>query len=502
MEENLRKKAFFGVIWSYIGKFSSQILSIIPAMILARLLGPEQYGLIAMSAIFTGIAYQLADGGFGNALVQKKDADNVDFSTVFFFNIGICSVIYIVIFFCAPFISAFFHEPLLTDIVRVSSLGIVFLAFGQIQTIIFKKEIDYKRQTIVNLTCQILSVIVAIILAYDGWGIWALVVQGLMQTLSSTILNWFISKWRPNACFSLFRLKKLFNYGSKTLASSMIDYGFNKLYDIIIGRVYTPVSLGLYNRAYSTADLFKSTFFSVFSGVTFPIFVKMQDDNERLCINIRKFMIIISMIIFSVMMSLIVLADPLFLFMYSDKWNGAIPLFKIACIVAMLTPVVSILESIILAKGHSGKFLLISIVRKVFVVLVVVIAWKYGIVWMMFGQVFVCICEILLYTHFTKKLVGYSITNLIRDILPYLIIGIITVIPIACIDYVLGNFILSPHDPIISSLIRLLCGAFVCLISFTLTNRVIKTDAYIELIQFIQDAVGEKRILNYLKISK
>lgn len=141
MEENLRKKAFFGVIWSYIGKFSSQILSIIPAMILARLLGPEQYGLIAMSAIFTGIAYQLADGGFGNALVQKKDADNVDFSTVFFFNIGICSVIYIVIFFCAPFISAFFHEPLLTDIVRVSSLGIVFLHLGRYKQSFLKKRL-------------------------------------------------------------------------------------------------------------------------------------------------------------------------------------------------------------------------------------------------------------------------------------------------------------------------------------------------------------------------
>lgn len=500
MEGSLRKKAFWGIIWSYIGRFGSQIVSIIPAMILARLLGPEQYGLIAMAGIFTNIAYQLADGGFGNALVQKKNADNLDYSTIFYFNLFICGFIYALIFFCAVPIALFFHEPLLIPIIRISSLGIIIGACGQIQTLIFKKELNYKSQVIRNLICQIISVIIAIVMAYDGWGVWALVAQGLASITGTVIINWIISSWRPIFKFSIVRLRGLFKFGSKTLASSLIDYGFNKAYDILIGRVYNPVSLGLYNRAYSTADIFKSTFFGVFSSVTFPVFVQMQDDNERLVNNIRKFIQIVSMVIFTAMGTVIILSTPIFQFMYSSKWDAAINLFCVACIIAMVTPIVSILESIILAKGHSGKFLLISIIRKIFVIIVIASVWKEGVMWLMIGQAMVSVCECCIYTVVTKKIVDYTFSKLLSDVIPSIIIAAV-VSGIVMLENSLLTNICGPgsESNLAMYLSQIFIGVSTALLSFFIICKTFKVKAYHELIQFIEDSIGPKRILNLLK---
>lgn len=500
MEENLRAKTFFSIIWSYIGKFGSQAIAIIPAMILARLLGPSQYGLIAMAGVFTGIAYQLADAGFGNALIQKKDADNIDYSTVFFFNIGICGFIYLIIFFCATPISEFFHEPRLVAIVRVSSLGIIIIAFGQIQTLIFKKNLNYKSQVLRNLSCQILSVIIAIVLAYKGFGVWALVIQGLTSTAGTVIINWFISTWRPTAVFSLNRLKRLFNFGSKTLASSLIDYGFNKAYEVVIGRVYNPASLGLYNRAFSTADIFKSSFFSVFSGVTFPVFVRMQDDNERLVTNIRKFLQIITLIVFSGMGTVIILGHPIFLFMYSTKWDAAVNLFGVACCIAMVTPIVSILESIILAKGYSGRFLMVSIIRKFFVVAVIGCVWQFGVMWLMVGQLIVSICECTIYTFVTRQIVGYSIGYLMHDIFPSLLVGLgVCSIALGANQILLWLTPSVDHTDMMFLLTQIIIGIAIAIIAFVAICKLTRCRAYIELLQFIEDSVGPKKILTYLK---
>ncbi len=501
MSEDLRKKTFWGIVWSYIGRFGSQIIAIIPAMILARMLGPEQYGLIAMAGVFTGIAYQLADAGFGNALVQKRDADNIDFSTVFYFNIGICGIIYLIIYLCAPLIAEFFHERLLIPIIRFSSLGIIILSFGQIQTIIFKKEIDYKRQVIINLTCQIISAVIAIIMAINRYGVWALVAQGLIYTFCTTIMNWIISSWRPMLVFSRKRLLGLFNYGSKTLASSIIDYGFSKLYDIIIGRVYNPTSLGLYNRAISTSNIFKDTFFGVFSGVTFPVFVKMQHDNERFRNNIIKFISIVSMLIFTAMIWLIFMAHPLFIFMYSSKWDGAVTFFQLACVMAMLTPIISILESVILAKGYSGKFLAISIIRKIFVVTMLAIAWRFGVLWLLIGQIIVNICECLIYSFVTKRIINYSFLNVISDLYPSLLLALVSVIPVAIVDYAVSFALMNADlDITLAAIIRLAIGAIVITFSFFTICKSVKLNNYKELIHFLEHSIGSNKIVTWLKV--
>ncbi|QIU95140.1 lipopolysaccharide biosynthesis protein [Bacteroides faecium] len=500
MEENLRKKTFYGVLWSYVNKFTTQLLSIVPAMILTRLLSPSEYGLIAMAAIFTNVAYQLADGGFGNALVQKKDADSLDYCSVFYFNLFICGVIYVLLYFLAPLCAEFFNEVRLISIIRISSLGVIFLAFGQVQGIIFKKNIEYKKMTIRNFVTQLVAFVVAVLLAVYGYGVWALVFQGLIQTFMGSCLNWLISDWKPTFSFSLARLKVLFRFGSKTLLSSMLDYGFNKIYDIVIGRKYSAANLALYNRAYSTSGIFKDTFFNVFSGVTFPVFVRMQDDNERLILNIRRFLIIVSMIIFTVMLALFVLAEPLFRFLYSTKWDSAIPFFRIACLASLLLPIVSILESVLLAKGQSGKFLFISIVRKVFVIAVLGITWQFGIEWMMYGQIIVSVCELFLYSHFINKLVKYSFLSLIKDLIPYILVAIFIVLGASLEDFVLKNILsLTTLAIWLKSILRLLLGGIIVLVLFVWVNKRLKLKGYSELLQFIADSIGNNKIITFLQ---
>lgn len=499
MAENLKKKAFWGIYWNYINIFGMQLLSLLPAMILTRLLSQADYGLLAMAGVFTGIAYMLADGGFGNALVQKKDADDLDYCSVFYFNISICSFIYLIFFLIAPYCADFFHQPQLTAIIRVSTLGLVVLAFGSVQGIIFKKNLDYKLPTYRNFVAQILSVVTGIALALLGYGVWSLVFQGLVYTATSSIANWAISEWKPSFKFSYQRLKGLFNYGSKLLITSFIDYGFTNAYNIIIGKFYTPVKLADYNRGSQTVGMFSGIFFGVFKKVTFPLFVKMQDDNERLRYNIRRFLVVSSMVIFFVMVVAFTLSKPIYHTLYSSKWDSAIPFFQVFCVAELFHPMVAILESVLLAKGESGKYLILSLCRKVFVVISILITYRLGVMYMVVGQVFLSIIDIILLTYFTNMLIQYKLSDLVKDLAPYLGVSIF----MGAIIYSVNLFftwaisLLSMSEFVTSILILLVNGLFAVVV-FVLTYKSFRLKGYQELISFIRESVGDYKILKFI----
>lgn len=497
--EDLRKKSFSGIIWSYVNKFGTQVITIVPAMILARLIPPSEYGLLAMTAVFTGVAYQLADGGFGNALVQKKDADHLDFCSVFYFNIGICGFVYAIFWFIAPLIAQFFDELRLINIVRISTLSLIFGAVGQIHGIIFKKEIEYRKPAIRNIFVQLFSAIIAVVLAFAGYGVWALVVQGLSQTLLNSIVNWMISTWRPTLCFSFIRLRSLFGFGSKLMVESIISYLFGKGYDIVIGKFYSPASLAYYNRGSSTADLFSGTFFGVFSGVTFPVFVKMQDDNERLLFNIRRFMSVTTLVLFSVMLTVLVLGEPLFRMMYSSKWDASIPLFQLICISTLTLPLISICESILWAKGESGKYLFISILRKVFVVVTILLTWHMGIEYMIAGQILCKVLELVVLTYCTNYIIGYGFFDVINDIWKNIVVAICVVLPVFLFDSFVSSLCIEfLCSELFCSFLRLICGGMIAVTAFLVINKFWGFGSYRELIQFLSDAIGEKKILKWL----
>lgn len=499
---NLKQKALDGVFWSYVSNFGTQILSIIPAMVLARLISPEEYGLVAMAAVFSGIAYILSDGGFGNALYQKKDADHLDYCSVFYFNIVVCTFTYCIFFFLAPYCAAFFKMPQVTNIMRVSLLCLIINAFSGIHGIIFKKNLNFKTPAYRNIISQGAAAVIAIVLAFKGFGYWTLVIQGVLQTLFGCIINWLSRDWTPTLSFSFKRLSGMIGYGSKVYLIMIIDYAFNKAYDVTIGKFYSASSLSFYNRAYSTAGIFLSTFTGVMQSVSFPSFVQIQDDKERTRINADRLIQLACLFVFPVMLSLIALAEPVFNFMYSSKWNIAIPLFQLVCIRCLFSPITSALQGIIMATGHASVGLFNSIFSKILIVATIATTWNLGIEYMIIGQIIAVIIQVIYYGFFSNKYFQFGLTSIIKGIYRYAIIGVVIAACVTLFDYVIASLLtrLSLTEYIESGA-RTILGILFCLILFVEINKRVKTEAYILLISLISEKQYKfiNRILKYLK---
>ena len=484
----LKQKALDGVFWSYVSSFGTQILSIIPAMVLARLISPEEYGLVAMAAVFSGIAYILSDGGFGNALYQKKDADHLDYCSVFYFNIVVCTFTYCIFFFLAPYCAAFFNMPQVTNIMRVSLLCLIINAFSGIHGIIFKKNLNFKIPAYRNIISQGAAAIIAIVLAFKGFGYWTLVIQGLLQTLFGCIINWLSRDWTPTLSFSFKRLSGMIGYGSKVYLIMIIDYAFNKAYDVTIGKFYSASSLSFYNRAYSTAGIFLGTFTGVMQSVSFPAFVQIQDDKERTRINADRLVQLTCFFIFPVMLSLIAIAEPIFHFLYSSKWDSAIPLFRLVCIWALFKPITDALNGVIMASGHASVGLFNSIFSKFLIVITIASTWNLGISYMIGGQIFAIIIQVLYYSYFSNKFFSYSIIDILKGIYKYIIISIIIASSIFIFDSILSSFI-HQFNPIeyLESGIRTIVDILFCICLFVFINKKAKSEALCLLISLLRE---------------
>lgn len=495
---NLKEKAFKGVFWSYINKFGTQIIAIIPGMILARLISPEEYGVVAMAAVFSGLAYVLVDGGFGTALFQKKDADHLDCCTVFYFNIGICSLVYTLFFLIAPYCAAFFNMPEVTGIMRVSLLGLITNAFGSIHGLLFRKRLEFRKPAIRNIVVQIISATVAIVMALTGCGYWALVIQGLLQTTCGSIANWLMCDWRPTLTFSLGRLKDMFGFGSKMFITILIDYGFNKGYDTTIGKFYSATSLSYYNRAMSTAGIFVDTILGVLHNISLPIFIQIQDDKHRTIINMERVLKILCLLIFSLLFVLIALAQPLFNFMYSSKWDDVIPLFQIVCIVSLLRPLQVVLEDVLLAYGNSTIFIFNSLLGKIMTIIIILITWRWGIIFMLLGQSLGTFLQISYLSHFTNKYYAYSLLKFCKMCFPYFLLALALGGIVSFVDHTLLNSIKSSE--FLSSLYRLLLGGATAFMSFIIINKSIKLDGFSDLLNLIEDGIKNETVSRIIKL--
>lgn len=496
-QENIQSKTFFSVIWNFINRFGTELLALIPAMILARLISPEDYGVIAMAGIFSGLVKIFVNSGFGMALIQKKDMKHIDICSVFYFNIAISTLLYFILFIVAPLVADFFEMPAVCNIMRVSSLSIIIGAFGNVHNALFTKNLDFRRPTIRNMASQTCGSIVAIILAFMGFGYWALVFQGIVSTTTSTISNWFLSEWRPTFEFSLASLKTMFGFGSKLLGKSLTDFGFAKIYSMTIGKLYSAADLSYFNRAHSTANLLISTFLGVMNSVAFPVFSKMQNDMDRLRTNILRFLLIESMIIFFIMMFAAALATPLFHFMYSSKWDAVIPLFQLLCIWGLLKPLSMIFANGLMATGHSGVCLRNSFIGRGLNVLFLMITWKFGLAAMIIGQVFAFSIEVLLYSQAFNKVFKYNLIETIKDLLPYLAISFCINFAIWFIDrYITNIFVHSIHSEFIESFLRLIVGGMIGLALFLLVYKTLKLKAYCDFKVIVSNVTAKNAILN------
>lgn len=415
-EQTLKQATTKGLFWSSVERFSNQGVQFVFSIILARLLSPSDYGIIAMVTIFFAVAQSFVDSGFSNALVRKTDRVEEDLSTCFYFNIGVGIIAYIVLFLIAPLVANFYNQPILSPIIRITGLGVILNSLCVVQQALFTIKIDFKSQAKITLSATVISGIVGILLAYQGYGIWALVWQGVASSIVRMGLLWLMSKWRPRTGFSKSSFNYLFGYGSKLLASGLLDTIYNNIYPIVIGKFYNPAQLGNYSRALGWAQLPSANITSILQRVTFPVLSAIQDDSLRLQNSYRRLLKLSAFIVFPLMMGLASMASPLIRVILTAKWDGCVLYLQILCFALMLYPIHAINLNLLQVKGRSDIFLRLEIIKKIIGVVILIITIPLGITAMCLGMVFSSIICLIVNTYYTSRFIDVGLLTQLKDL--------------------------------------------------------------------------------------
>lgn len=415
-EQTLKQATTKGLFWSSVERFSNQGVQFVFSIILARLLSPSDYGIIAMVTIFFAVAQSFVDSGFSNALVRKTDRVEEDLSTCFYFNIGVGIIAYIVLFLIAPLVANFYSQPILSPIIRITGLEVMLNSLCVVQQALFTIKIDFKSQAKITLSATVISGIVGILLAYQGYGIWALVWQGVASSIVRMGLLWLMSKWRPRTGFSKSSFNYLFGYGSKLLASGLLDTIYNNIYPIVIGKFYNPAQLGNYSRALGWAQLPSANITSILQRVTFPVLSAIQDDTLRLQNSYRRLLKLSAFIVFPLMMGLAAIASPLIRVILTAKWDGCVLYLQILCFALMLYPIHAINLNLLQVKGRSDLFLRLEIIKKIIGVVILIITIPLGITAMCLGMVFSSIICLIVNTYYTSRFIDVGLLTQLKDL--------------------------------------------------------------------------------------
>ncbi|KWW31941.1 MAG: polysaccharide biosynthesis protein [bacterium P3] len=436
--KNLKQKAASGMVWTALQKYSSMFVTFIGGIILARLLTPYDYGCIGMLSIFIVLAESFIDGGFGSALIQKKNPTQEDYSTIFYWNLGMAALMYAILFFSAPAIAKFYDIPLLCDVLRVQGLILFIYAFNLVQRNQLRKNLNFKLLSIVTITTSIISLGVTIVMAYSGFGVWALVTSNLISAAIPSIVFWFFIKWRPIWTFSIQSFKEMFSFGMYMFLTHLVNRFAGKLTHLIIGKVFSPTVLGYYSKAGGVEYLASTSVSSVVSQVTYPVYAQIQDDKVAMGSMIKKFTGAVAYITFPMMFILILIAKPLFVLLYSDRWLQSVPYFQVLCLIGLSECLQSVNTQTIAAIGKSKTMFLWALIKRT-TGLVIIIGGLHlwgmkgllsGVVAYNWGSYFVNIGLV-------SKYIGYKWSQQLLDLLP---IGVISV-SIALITFLCGYFL-------------------------------------------------------------
>ncbi len=408
-------------MWSSIDRFTTQGIQFVFSILIARLLSPSDYGVVAMLGIFLAVSQTFVDSGFGVALIRKIDRTDTDFSTVFYFNIAVGLFFYAVLWLASPYIAAFYDIPLLEDVTKVVALTLVFSSFSGVQSAKLTIAIDFKTGAKISVTVTLLSGAVGLWIAYRGYGVWALVVQSVSGSLMRTALLWLFVRWMPKLVFSWRSFREMFSFGSKLLTSRLLDTVYNNVYTLVIGRCFSSATLGVYSRADSLAQYPSFNLTSVLQGVTFPVLCSIQNEPERLADIYKRFLRLSAFVVFPLMVGLAAVADPLIRLLLTDRWEGAIYLLQIVCFSMMWYPIHAINLNLLQVKGRSDFFLKLEVIKKIQGVIVLCATIPLGIVAMCYGRIFGSLLSLVWNTYYTRKLIGYGYWAQMRDLLHILV---------------------------------------------------------------------------------
>ena len=475
---SLKKQTFSGLIWTFTDTIFLKGSSFVAQLVLARLLGPKEFGLIGMIAVFVAIGASLVDSGLSSSLIRTKDADDKDFCTVFFTNLTISILVYIIVFIAAPFIAKFYDQSILVPIIRTYCLSFIVSSFSAIQIAIVIKNMQFKKFMLLNIPGTIIGIITGIVLGYMGFGVWSIVWMYLSTQISQSIMLWIFSKWKPSLNFSVERLNFHFHFGYKLMLSGLLNTTFDNIYNVVIGKFYPVQTLGYYERAYLFNQYPVATITGIVDKVTYPMLANIQDQKERISLVYKKILQIAFFITAPLMLGAAAIAKPLFLLVLGEQWLPAVPFFQILCIGSIFYPIHVFNINVLKVYGRSDLFLKLEILKKLVIIFSVAVAFRFGIYGLVWSSVFTSFIALIINTHYSSPMINYSIKAQLLDMLPTFSIAFVT----GLIMIGLLAFLTSA-----SLLIQIILLGITGFTFFILTNYFLKTAPCNYLLTFIKE---------------
>jgi O-antigen/teichoic acid export membrane protein len=422
--DSLKKQTFSGITWTAIDTFVLKGLSFLALITLARWLGPEEFGLIGMFSVFVTIGLTLVDSGLSHSIIRLQNADNSDYSTVFYANLSISIVVYVLLFFCAPYIAEFYRQPSLALIVRLYCLSFIINAFSAIQLAILTKNMEFKKIMFCNIPGVLLGIIIGVVMGYLGYGVWSVVIMNLSTQLIQSLVLWFSSGWKPTLTFSMEKLKYHFHFGYKLTLSGLLNTVFNNIYNVLIGRFYPLIYSGYYERAFSLNQYPVTTLSGILSKISYPLLSKIQHEKDRISEVYQRLLKVSFFITAPLMMGAAAVAEPLFTLVLGEKWLPAVPYFQILCLASIFYPVHSLNINVLKVFGRSDLFLKLEIVKKALTIICIIVAFPFGIYGLMWSSVAVSVIGLLINTYYSSDMIQYKTKKQMIDMLPIFLLSL------------------------------------------------------------------------------
>lgn len=479
--ETVRKNVSSNLFWRLLERFGAQGVTLIVSIVLARVLDPEVYGTVALVIVITTILQVFVDSGLGTALIQKKDADDLDFSTVFFANIVLCLFIYALLFFTAPFFSLFYENDELTALIRVLGLLVIISGFKNIQNAYVSRNLLFKKYFFATLGGTVVAGICGIWMALSGYGVWALIIQNLVNQTIDTIILWLIVKWRPRFIFSWERLKSLFSYGWKLLVATLLDTIWREIRQLIIGKQYTSEDLAFYNKGEEYPKYATVALNSSIDSVLLPTLSNEQDDILRVKSMTRRAIKVSAFCLWPILVGIAVCGNSFVSLVLTDKWLPIVPFLQVFCIVYAFYPIHTANLNAIKAVGKSNYFLVMEIIKKICGLIIIVSTLWFGVMWIALGVLIGNFVSVVVNSWPNKKLLGYTIRQQIMDVLPTLLLNVI----MGCCVYSITFFDLNN---LITLIIQIPLGIAIYIIGAIIS----KNDSFVYCVGIIKDLFGRK----------
>lgn len=477
----LKNKAITGMFWASIEKFGTQVVTFVIGIVLARLLSPSDYGMIGLLVVFSTVSSVLVDGGFSAALIQKGKCTQVDYSTIFYFNLVIGCLCYVICFFAAPGIASFYNIPELESLSRVLFIVIILNSVIAVQTTKLRIELNFKLQSKITIITSVTTGIIAIIAAYNGFGVWALVIQSLFSA-SLTILCFYIAtRWKPSLVFSWSVFRGLIKFGSNLLIANLLGTIFQNLYQLSIGKFCKASDVGLYNRAYHFVQLPSTSITDILIKVNFPLMAQYKDDDEKLRSVYERLLRTPMYVLYPILFIMAALSKPLVLVLLGEKWIECAPLLSILAFMCLWQPLAGINVYLLYVKGRSDTALKLDFIKKPLMITMLIASIPFGITWICVGRALFALIAFAVNCHYTKKILNYGFIDQMKNLMPIIIYGIVAFITSTLIT----NVFQSP-------IIQLVIGGIVGLFSYLLLSSLFKDKALLEIKTILNTKVFHK----------